>query len=622
MQIFQKKLKPHNGNFQEDDGNSNDYKYIFEKFENSRQKGVNHWIIKHILFRYNKIFIILFLIFTILSSFLGSYLYIVFGEAIDVFSNAGAGSDQVIAYTVKILIIGIGNPLIAILARFSREILAQKMEKEIRGEFYLSILSKSQSFHDYQKLGDLMARATNDVRLLNFLISPGISALIESFISLIVPVVMIIIYYPFQLILVPIIFSIFFILSLKRYVNKLIPLMRGRRIEYGNMNSILNESLEGIEIVKSTAQESENVEKYKNSAEGYKEYGIRGGYIRALYYPLLYIAIAITLGLIHGVILFKMEMISIGSIIGYLALLSRLRFPTNASNWAFFILQRAKAGAERLIEIMNKKSKIPEKKNPIKKEIKGKVEFKNVSFNYPGNTNKVLKNVNFSINPGEVIAIVGTTGSGKTTLTKLISRLYDIQEGQILIDGIDICDYSLQSLRSQIAYIEQDIFLFSKSVMKNIEFAKSNISKEEIYNVGKEAQAHDFIKKLPNGYQTKIGERGIILSGGERQRIAIARAFLSEPKILILDDASSAIDAKTEEKIQQAISNILKGQTTFLITHRLSQIRWADLIIVLKQGKIIAKGTHYELLKKSKEYRKIFLKKYDKKLNQILEGEN
>jgi ATP-binding cassette subfamily B protein len=297
-----------------------------------------------------------------------------------------------------------------------------------------------------------------------------------------------------------------------------------------------------------------------------------------------------------------------------------LRLSTNITRGGVFIIQRAKAASERLVDTMTAKSEISDLRDPIAKEITGKIKFRDVAFHYPGSKNYILKNINFEVQPGKTLAIVGTTGSGKTTLTKLLSRLYDVSSGSIEIDDIDIKNYSLQSLRDQIAYIEQDVFLFSKSVKDNIAFGKDNYIEEQVIMVAKEAQAHIFIKNLPEQYDTEVGERGVQLSGGERQRIAIARAFLSNPRILVLDDASSAIDAKTEEKIQKAISRILHGRTTLLITHRLSQIRWADEIIVLDNGEIVAKGSHQELLKTSKEYRKIFIKRFDKTLNELIGG--
>jgi ATP-binding cassette subfamily B protein len=222
----------------------------------------------------------------------------------------------------------------------------------------------------------------------------------------------------------------------------------------------------------------------------------------------------------------------------------------------------------------------------------------------------VLRDVSFTANPGETVAIVGQTGSGKSTLTRLINRIFDADSGQVLVDGIDVRDWNLESLRSQISTIEQDVFLFSRSVAENIAFGAPDATQEDIERAAREAQAHDFIMSFDKGYETEVGERGVTLSGGQRQRIAIARAFLTNPRILILDDSTSAIDSATEDRIQQAMYRISRQRTTFLITHRLSQIRWADRILVLKAGEITDQGTHEELLARSRDYQRIFAR-YD-----------
>jgi len=241
------------------------------------------------------------------------------------------------------------------------------------------------------------------------------------------------------------------------------------------------------------------------------------------------------------------------------------------------------------------------------------VEFRNVSFNYAqsetteqGNEDEVLQNISFKVKPGQTVAIVGQTGAGKTSLVKLINRTYDTSQGQVLVDGVDVRDWNLAALRSQISMIEQDIFLFSRSVSENIAFGKPESTQSEIEAAAESAQADDFIHSFDKGYETVVGERGVTLSGGQRQRLALARAFLTDPHILILDDSTSAIDSATEDKIQCAIANAARGRTTFIITHRLSQIRWADLIIVLRKGRIAAIGTHDELMKTSEAYSRIF----------------
>jgi ATP-binding cassette, subfamily B, bacterial len=239
----------------------------------------------------------------------------------------------------------------------------------------------------------------------------------------------------------------------------------------------------------------------------------------------------------------------------------------------------------------------------------GEVRFENVSFGYDPHK-PILQNISFTVHPGETVAIVGQTGSGKTSLTRLINRIFDADSGRVLIDGIDVRDWNLESLRSQTSTIEQDIFLFSRSIAENIAFGVANADPAAIERAACEAQAHDFIMSFADGYETEVGERGVTLSGGQRQRIAIARAFLTNPRILILDDSASAIDSATEDRIQQAMRRISQQRTTFLITHRLSQIRWADRILVLQGGKLVDQGKHEELLARSDDYRRIFAR-YD-----------
>ncbi|MFN2271914.1 MAG: ABC transporter ATP-binding protein, partial [Anaerolineae bacterium] len=240
----------------------------------------------------------------------------------------------------------------------------------------------------------------------------------------------------------------------------------------------------------------------------------------------------------------------------------------------------------------------------VARPIQGEVVFEDVSFGYNGNS--VLKDISFRANPGETIAIVGQTGSGKSTLTLLINRIFDADSGRVLVDGVDVRAWSLESLRSQISTIEQDVFLFSRTLAENIAFGCADADQEAIERAAHEAQAHEFITDFSDGYETEVGERGVTLSGGQRQRIAIARAFLTDPRILILDDSTSAIDSATEDQIQRAMRRISRERTTFIITHRLSQIRWADRILVLRRGELVDQGTHEELMERSEAYRRIF----------------
>jgi ATP-binding cassette subfamily B protein len=579
-----------------------------DRFGRARQKGPRQWIITHMLAGSNKLIVFTIFIGTIITAIMNSGLMVIIGIALDEFTR-GEGSN-LFTYAILFIVFAVGSPILNLITNLIRETLAQRLEKEARHELYVNLLGKSQSFHDSQRIGDIMARATNDVRMLNFMISPGLSLLFESFMNLITPIVFILIFYPSELLITPVLFTILFIITLRGYTRKLGPVSDQLRFEFGQMNTILNETLSGIEVVKGSTTEEYEMNRYLTNAQGYRDAFVQQGKIMAKYIPLLLIGLAITLGLGHGILLFFNERMTVGMIISYVGLISNLRFPTFISIWVFALIKLAVSGADRLLDIMEKESDIDENIHGVEKTINGLIKFKNVSFKYPGSNKNVLANVDFTVAPGQTVAIVGTTGSGKTTLTKLLSRLYDPDEGQILIDGINIKEWKLESLRNQISYIEQDTFLFSDKIAENISFGQTS-SLDEIKKVAKEAQADTFIEQLPNGYESEVGERGVQLSGGQRQRIAIARAFLTDPRILILDDSTSAIDSDTEDKIQRAMTKILSYRTTFLITHRLSQIRWADLILVMKKGKIIAKGTHEKLMKTSEEYRKIFVKRFD-----------
>lgn len=587
-----------------------------DDFATVRQKGTRRWILKHIFYESNKAYFACWLVFSLLSSITLSMSNVYLGKNIDSFNQLVLDWFLLVTF----LVLAVSKPMMDLFASWMREVLAQRMERDTRKELYVNLLGKSQSFHDEQRIGDLMARATNDVRQLNFLISPAFTQIFDSISGIIITIVIIAINYPVQLIIFPIIFNILFMFALKDYVKRLGPITKQKEAKFGDLNAVLNESMAGIEIVKGMAAEKRSFKQYRKQTKKYAELGIKEGIIQARYIPSFMVAITIVLCLSQATYLLYIGQFTIGGIIAYCVLINNFFYPTSISVSAWGTYTRAIAGAGRVLEVMNQSSEIGEIPYAIRQEIRGNVEFDNVSFKYPQTEKCVLKNISFKVEEGQTIAIVGTTGSGKTTCTKLISRLYDINEGKILIDGIDIKNYSLQSLRKQIAYIEQDIFLFSRSISENIAFGRET-SEEKIIKAAIDAQAHDFIMKMPQGYKTLVGERGVKLSGGERQRIAIARAFLSDPKILVLDDSTSAIDSATEEEIQKAISEVLKGRTTFLITHRLSQIRWANYILVFKQGRIIAQGTHFDLLKTCEEYRKIFLTRFDKTLEQLLGAE-
>jgi ATP-binding cassette subfamily B protein len=487
---------------------------------------------------------------------------------------------------------------------FGAELMAQRMERDIRDELYLSLLGKSMTFHNLQPVGDTMARATNDVREVNYMFSPGVNLVVGSFMFILMPIIFAPRYH-ISLIITPLIFTVIYFIALVRYLKQLAPITDDVRSSFGKMNTHLSESLDGVEIMKGAAQEDAEVDRFGINANEVRNAFVQQGDLEARYIAMLLLGMAYAGGLVHALFLFRAGLIDVGAVIAYFGMLQLLGFPTFTSTWAYSQISLGFSSARRILELINTETKLDQNASGRTSEMRGEIEFRDVTFKYP-NGEPVLKNISFKVKPGQTVAIVGQTGAGKTSLAKLINRTYDISEGQVLVDGVDVRDWNLASLREQISIIEQDIFLFSRSLSDNIAFGKPGATKDEIMAASIAAQAHDFILDFEETYTTTVGERGVMLSGGQRQRIALARAFLTDPRILVLDDSTSAIDSATEDKIQRAISNAARGRTTFIITHRLSQIRWADLIIVLRKGQIVAIGAHDELMKTSEAYSRIF----------------
>ncbi len=487
---------------------------------------------------------------------------------------------------------------------FGAELMAQKMERDIRDELYLSLLGKSMTFHSLQPVGDTMARSTNDVREVNYMFSPGVNLVVGSFMFILMPIFFAPRYH-ISLIATPLIFTVIYFLALARYLKQLSPITDDVRRSFGKMNTHLSESLDGVEIMKGAAQEDAEVDRFGINANEVRNAFVQQGDLEARYIAMLLLGMAYAGGLVHALILFRAGLINVGAVIAYFGMLQLLGFPTFTSTWAYSQISLGLSSARRILELINSETKLDQNASGRTSSMSGEIEFRGVSFSYP-NGEAVLKDISFKVKPGQTVAIVGQTGAGKTSLAKLINRTYDVSSGQVLVDGVDVRDWNLASLREQISIIEQDIFLFSRSLSDNIAFGKPGATKDEIMSASIAAQAHDFILDFDQTYDTTVGERGVTLSGGQRQRIALARAFLTDPRVLVLDDSTSAIDSATEDKIQRAISNASRGRTTFIITHRLSQIRWADLIIVLRKGRIAAIGAHDDLMKTSEAYSRIF----------------
>lgn len=566
------------------------------------RRGPVRWVISHGIRQWRLILIALIGAFS--NAALAATSFVLIGQAFDALQETPPNLARVGQIALMIGGMMILRGLLQFGRNFGFEMIAQRTERNVRDELYVNLLGKSMTFHSLQSVGDTMARATNDVREVNYLFSPGLGMVVGSLFFLVMPLLVAPSYHP-SLLLTPVVFIILYYFALRRYLQTLAPITDEVRVSFGQLNSRLAEALDGIETVKGAAQEVAEIDRFGRNAGRYRDASVHQGDIEARFIPLLLFSVALAFGLLHALLLYNQGLLDMGQVIGYFGILLMLDFPTFTSLWAYSQISLGLAGARRILELMNLENNLDQNTQGFAGPLQGEIEFRNVSFAY-GEQTAGLEGINFKVKPGQTVAIVGQTGAGKTTLAKLVNRTYDAGSGQVLVDGVDVREWNLEALRRSISIIEQDIFLFSRSIAENLSFGKPDAHLEEIVTAAQAAQAEEFIGMLSEGYMTVIGERGVTLSGGQRQRLALGRAFLTDPRILILDDSTSAIDSATEDLIQRAIYAAARGRTTLIITHRLSQIRWADLIIVLRKGRIAAIGTHDDLLRTSEAYRRIF----------------
>ncbi len=558
------------------------------------------WILSHIL-RYWYLFFGTAFAFLVASA-AGTYSRYLFGVAANAIFNP-----TVAALPIGLTILGLQllSGVAAFVAAMLNEVSATRLQTNTREEFYTALLGKSQTFHDRQSTGDLMARASDDTLELNRLIAPGLEfVFIDITLGFIMPMIFIATI-DLQLLVIPIVFVGAYAFLVSRYTDRLGPVVGEQRGQFGKMNGGLEETISGIEVVKASSQEMFERFKFRRNASKFRDLYVKQGQIEATYLPFLAFSVAYGMMFAHVMILERMGWVGMNEVISFMALAAALRFPVFISSFGITLIQLGIASAARILAVIKEETELDENSGGHRATMQGHIRFEQVAFAFDERS-QVLNDISFEVQAGQTVAIVGQTGSGKTTLTELVNRTYDVTAGRILIDGIDIKEWNLDALRSQISKIEQDVFLFSRTLAENIAFSNPTATQADIERAAREAQADEFIRSFKEGYETKVGERGITLSGGQRQRIALARAFMSDPRILILDDSTSAIDSATEDQIQKAIKRAQQGRTVLLITHRLSQIRWADRIILLESGKIAAQGTHDELLQTSTAYRRIF----------------
>lgn len=488
--------------------------------------------------------------------------------------------------------------------------LGLKTEKNMRTEFFDVMQSKSLKYHDSARTGDLQALATYDLRIVNTMVSHG-AFYIYPFVQVFIALIVLFDILDLRLALLFLPFLLFYCYFILHYRKRLVPFVKARMEKHSNIAMTLQDSISGSKVIKIFTKERLERRRFLSAVQAFRDNWIGENNVQSKYYPLLVLYLAISTLFLLSCFFVYFNTLTIGDLVASNLLLITLIDPTNTIFWATNDMTSGFAACSRVFAALSKgeSEDINQFMKQTPKKFKGKIEFKEISFSYEdvnNNTVPVFKNLNFTIEPQQKVALVGPTGCGKTTLAKIILSLYNPQNGSIYIDDININNYPLETLRKRIGYIEQDIYLFPRSIKDNISFGKPDASDLEIREAAKLAQVDDFVKDFPNGYESIVGERGTKLSGGERQRIAIARALLTDPDIIILDDSVSAVDSETEEKIGKAIENVLKKRTTIIITHRLNTIRSSDKILVLKDGGIVAEGKHKELIKKSEDYRRIF----------------
>lgn len=485
---------------------------------------------------------------------------------------------------------------------------AHRVVTDLRITIFKHLQDLSIDFYSKWRTGDLVSRLINDITTIEMIIVQSIVEIVPSFVTL-VGVLGYIFYLNWRLTLLTLLVMPLISFLISRFGREMRKVSHKAQRKAADVASVLQEFLHGVRIIKSFATESYEIEKFRKEAEQNFWSRMKESQIKATQTPVLAFIqmLAVVMVVWYGGYEVISGRLSAPNLIAFFAGIALIADPLSKLGVLSTLIQSALASAERVFEIIDIKPTIKEKENAKElKDVKGTVEFKNVTFQYEKDEPPVLKDVNIKAHPGEIIALVGRSGAGKSTLVNLIPRFYDPEQGAVLIDGNDVKDLTLNSLRGSLGIVPQETILFTGTVKENIAYAKTDASLEEIEKVAKMANAHDFIIKLPQGYETLVGEKGVRLSGGERQRISIARALLRDPKILIFDEATSALDSESERLVQEAMNRLMQGRTTFIIAHRLSTVQHATNILVLDQGRIAEQGKHRDLLSKSGLYKKLY----------------
>ena len=538
-----------------------------------------------------------------------------FKEAIDLLVAVdadGVAGKSVSTQTLTFIALALlGASLLRGLLDFARtyctDSLSQKVSYDIRNKFYDKLQHLSFAYHDKEHTGDLMSKATADVESVRRFVNMGLVRALEVVIR-IVALVAILSFMNWQLTLVSLVFVPFIVIRSSMVMGRLRRMWLDVQLRMGEAVTILQENLVGIHVVKAFASEEYEKKKYAKKAQELREEYFRSERLQGTNsaWMTFYFTSAMGLVLWFGGWEVIRGDLTAGGLAAFILYLNQLTFPIRMSSFIINSFSRAITSGGRLFDVLDAESPVVEKPGArVLERPQGRVEFDNVSFAYEARM-PALKQLNISANPGQITAILGAPGSGKSTIVNLLPRFYDVSEGRITIDGQDIREFTLESLRRNVGIVQQDVFLFSATIHDNIAYGVKDATREDVVRAATVAQLHDHIDSLPDGYDTWVGERGATLSGGQRQRLSIARSILIDPPVLILDDSTSSVDVQTERMIHRAMVNVMKDRTTFVIAHRLSTVREADLIVVLKDGQIVEQGTHEALLGANGIYRDIY----------------
>ncbi|HEY2938018.1 MAG TPA: ABC transporter ATP-binding protein [Gaiellaceae bacterium] len=484
---------------------------------------------------------------------------------------------------------------------------ALAVEMDMRQSLYAHLVRLSFGFYDRHQTGQLMSRATVDLQGVRFFLGYGLIFFFQNVLT-VLSVTVVLFFVEWKLALIALAITPVLVVLSFRYSHVAHPTMRDVQQKLADVATVAEENIVGVHVVKAFAQEPSEQEKFRGRSEAVFRQTLKANRQRALYVPLISFVplLAQAAVLLVGARMVSHHQLSVGAFVAFNLYLGMLITPLRSLGMWIGQAQRATASGERIFQILDEPEEVADRLDAVELPAgPGRIRFEGVSFEYlPGQP--VLSGVDLELEPGRTVAVIGHTGSGKTTLTALVPRFYDTTSGRVTIDGADVRDVTLHSLRRSIGVIAQDPFLFSATVRENIAFGAGKLSQEELERVARAAQAHEFVQRLPEGYDTVIGERGITLSGGQRQRIAIARALAVDPRVLILDDATASVDASTEALIRVGLREAMRGRTTLIIAHRLSTIALADEIVVLDGGRVATRGTHDELLATSTIYREIY----------------